>query len=255
MAPTKRSPKTPKAAKKRRNSKRVSHDEVKNNNATSPSCEKTTITAHHNQKKNNSIMPSSSSKDQKYYRFNSVEAYRHARDGSIEYLIEWNDKTKSWEPESNLNSAALDEATKFSLLENLEDNSKTEIRSSNIHGVGVFANEPIPKNATLFQFHCKPTYETVDFTPAEIEALSNIAKGMVKKFFVKENNNFPIPKHGIACALGISFYINSCKTKGCETEANLKFGTKNDLSGYKEIIATRNINRDEELLLPYNYDD
>jgi hypothetical protein len=184
----------------------------------------------------------------KFYKLKSIVDCKRVCSRGVQYLIKWNDNTTSWQPESNLNPEALNEAIKFSLLKNLEDNSIVEIRPSDIDGVGVFANRLIPKGTILFQFNCNPTHETVDFTPAEIETLNPDAQRIIIKFFLNENGYYAIPKHGIACALGMSFYINSSS----QEKANVKFGTKIDLSGYREIIANRKICPNEELMLPYS---
>ena len=78
------------------------------------------------------------------------------------------------------------------------------------------------------------------------------AQEIVKKFFLqKEDGSYPVPKHGMACALGLSFYCNSSHSTG--GQANIRFGDKKDLSGYLEIVADRDILPDEELLLSYEF--
>ncbi len=140
---------------------------------------------------------------------------------------------------------------KRQLLRNIDLNSCVEIRTSQLDGVGIFANREIPKGTQVFKFNCKPTLKTVDCSQEEIGSLLPDAQRMVKKFFLPRNGCYPIPKSGLACVLGLSFLVNSC---GVKAKANLKFGDKKDFSGYLEIVAARKIDPDEELCLPYKFD-
>ncbi|KAL7451491.1 hypothetical protein ACHAWC_003324 [Mediolabrus comicus] len=144
---------------------------------------------------------------------------------------------------------------KRQLLRNIDLNSCVEIRPSQIHGVGIFANRAIPKGTQVFKFNCKPTHKTVDCSQDEIDSLLPDAQRMVKKFFLPRRGCYPIPKHGIACALGLSFLVNSCEVEDVfDFNANLEFGDKKDFSGYLEIVAARKIDPDEELVLSYTFD-
>jgi hypothetical protein len=140
---------------------------------------------------------------------------------------------------------------KRQLLRNIDLNSCVELRPSQLDGVGIFANREIPRGTQVFKFNCKPTLKTVDCSQEEIDSLPPHAQRMVEKFFLPRNGCYPIPKPGLAYALGLSFFVNSC---GVKAKANLKFGDKKDFSGYLEIVAARKIDPDEELFLPYKFD-
>jgi len=143
---------------------------------------------------------------------------------------------------------------KRQLLRNLDLNSCVEVRPSQLDGVGIFANREIPEGTQVFKYNCKPTHKSVDCTPEEVASLLPEAQRMVKKFFLqKEDGCYPVPKHGMACALGLSFLVNSSYFTGSRAEANVKFGDTKDLSGYLEIVTDRTIYPDEELVLSYKF--
>eukprot|EP00986_Skeletonema_menzelii_P003954 scaffold1297_cov141-Skeletonema_menzelii.AAC.1 len=143
---------------------------------------------------------------------------------------------------------------KRQLLRNLDLNSCVEVRPSQLDGVGIFANREIPEGTQVFKYNCKPTHKSVDCTPEEVASLLPEAQRMVKKFFLqKEDGCYPVPKHGIACALGLSFLVNSSYSMGSTAKANVRFGDTKDLSGYLEIVTDRKIAPDEELVLSYEF--
>ena len=139
---------------------------------------------------------------------------------------------------------------KEKLTRNLQ-NHNLELRKSDIHGVGVFAITQLQKGTALGDYNRTPCPSTIDFTGEEISKLPNHVQNIVKSFILPSNNDvYSIPEHGLACTLGVTWYINSCQ--GTDKDANVEFGNKRDMSGFTEIITTRKIEKDEELLLPYS---
>lgn len=77
---------------------------------------------------------------------------------------------------------------------------------------------------------------------------------LVKDFIKPDDDGmYSIPKSGLISKLGIDMYTNSCHGTGIE--ANVEFGVSRDSSGFAEVVASRNINAGEELLLPYEVEN
>ena len=128
-----------------------------------------------------------------------------------------------------------------------------ELRQSDIEnaGVGVFAIRKISSGTAIAKFNGPPSARTIAFTEEEVSALDEDVQEIIRKFILPHNGKYPIPKHGLSYALGVSWYINSCV--GTDKSANVVFGNKRDESGYTEIVTTRAIEKGEELLLPYTH--
>ena len=118
-------------------------------------------------------------------------------------------------------------------------NHNLELRKSDMHGVGFFAITQLQKGIAIGNFNQKPCPSNIDFTREEISKLPNHVQNIVKYFILPSNNDvYTIPEHRLKCSLGVTWYINS--------------GNKSVLSGFTEIITTRTVEKDEELLLPYS---
>lgn len=129
-----------------------------------------------------------------------------------------------------------------------------DLRASEVHGIGVFAMTDIPKGTHLFKFNGAPTSATTDLSPQELSTLDEHVQFTVRKFFLPNSDgSFPIPAHGLSCALGLSFFMNS--SHDTQHTANVEFGNKRDESGFTEIVTSRDIKRDEELLVPYRIEN
>lgn len=143
------------------------------------------------------------------------------------------------------------DAEKEVLLRHLQNHHHVEIRPSEVDGVGVFALVDIPRPGTvLFRFNGEPSSRTVPLKRREVAGLPDHVQTTLGKFILPGNNGvYHVPAHGLTCALGLGFYVNSCK--GTNRVANVEFGNRIDDSGFVEIVTTRGIMKDEELLLPY----
>ncbi|KAL9185899.1 hypothetical protein ACHAXT_003676 [Thalassiosira profunda] len=147
-------------------------------------------------------------------------------------------------------NAVVRHGQKESLLSNLESHN-AELRPSSIHGIGVFALALIPVGTKLFQFNGGPSSRTCGLAADEIGSLPNHVQHILQKFILynEEDGLYHVPEHGLSCALGVSYYLNSAE--GAKHEPNVEFGRDLDSSGLAEIVATRDIGKDEELLLSY----
>ena len=124
------------------------------------------------------------------------------------------------------------------------------VKRSQIHGVGGIAVTNIPKNTKLFKFNGVAGAGIIDLPSHELRTLPDHVQNMVKDLFVPNaDGSYPIPKAGMNCALGISYFLNSAH--GTAYEPNVEFGCKRDESGMAEIITTKDIEVGEELLLDY----
>ena len=155
--------------------------------------------------------------------------------------------------ESALHHDAAKDA-KQKLTRHLKYHTNLELRKSDIHGIGVFAITQLQKGTSVGDYNRQPSPYSIDYTETGISELpDNHVQKVIKSFILTNNNGaYPIPEHGLNCTLGVTFYINSCQDT--DKEANVEFGNKRDKSGFTEIITTRTIEKDEELLLPYSID-
>lgn len=111
---------------------------------------------------------------------------------------------------------------------------KTKLRQSKIHGIGVFADQFIPKGTVTWEYD--PKYD-VCFTKKEIHGLPEPGKGVLLFYcyYDKKLNRY------ILCADHLR-HINHAKQKKLE----------NIVSTPRRDIAARDIKKGEELICDYN---
>jgi SET domain-containing protein len=78
-----------------------------------------------------------------------------------------------------------------------------KLAPSNIEGIGVFAIRDIPENTIIF----RNTSEFVEVSKKFLGRINPNVAQLYKNFFVSDEDNIWIPKHGINM-LDISFYLN-----------------------------------------------
>lgn len=113
---------------------------------------------------------------------------------------------------------------------------KTKLSLSNVHGIGLFADQFIPKGTATWKYH--PDYDTA-FTEKEVEGMSEPAKKIFLHYayFDAEINKY------VLCFDDQRFINHSSKKMNVHT-------TK------IQDIASRDIEPGEELLCDYNrFDD
>ena len=114
----------------------------------------------------------------------------------------------------------------------LYKNNKIEVRSSKIHGYGVFAKKNIKKDELLEECH----YIVVDYSSKVQHFYFSWprGKGLFEKYVI---------------ALGYGTIYNGCEPG--DEHANWKTDTDNDIF---EFYAVKDIKKDEEILIDYSYE-
>lgn len=131
------------------------------------------------------------------------------------------------------------------LLKNLQNDTYCRIGLSKIHGVGIIAIKPIPKNTNPFYITGRKciSYKTIELTDKEVKILPTVVQKLVNDFIGKENNIYSIPSNGFN-SLDISFYLNNSKNNNLDIiETKCK---------YMEFVTNRDIEIGEELTIDYD---
>ncbi len=132
-------------------------------------------------------------------------------------------------------------------------NHKVKVGQSKVDhdGVGAIAMADISKDTRLFHFNGAPTNETIALAEDDIEDLPLHVQRVVKMYTRPNDDGLrDVPKNGFAFALGISWYLNTADDT--IFEPNVGEGPGLDESGFAELIALRDIEPGEELLLGYD---
>ena len=137
-------------------------------------------------------------------------------------------------------------------LRHLSNSTFVELRPSARHGVGVFATRRIPAGVDAFNTNGPPSGATLDLTAAEVEKLPAHVQATIRHFVVPHREQdggsllYGMPNAGLN-TLDASWYLNN------DVEApNVQFGDEHDQRGFTRILSTRDIEVDEELVLPYD---
>ncbi|KAL7458176.1 hypothetical protein ACHAWC_009737 [Mediolabrus comicus] len=132
-------------------------------------------------------------------------------------------------------------------------NHKVKVGRSKVDqdGVGAIAMADISEGTRLFHFNGAPTNETIALTEDDIEDLPHHVQRVVTMYTRPNDDGLrDVPKNGFSFALGVSWYLNTADDT--VYEANVGEGPGLDESGFAELIALRDIEPDEELLLGYD---
>jgi uncharacterized protein len=107
---------------------------------------------------------------------------------------------------------------------------KTYISHSNIHGIGLFAGEPIPKGTVIWAFD-----EPIDqrFTPADVSKMPPMMKAFLSRYAYCERGTL------VLCGDHARF-MNHSPTPSCGNDASRRV-----------TLALRDIAKDEELTDDY----
>ena len=138
---------------------------------------------------------------------------------------------------------------KYNLLENLKSNVYCRIRSSTVHGVGVFAIRDIPANINPFEntYGCDDK-DTVILNESDIADLNKAVRKMIYSFYHENDGNYVIPVKGLN-SLDISYYLNH------SSEPNLTH-YQDENCGMVSFKTLKKIKKGEELFINYNsYDN
>jgi len=131
---------------------------------------------------------------------------------------------------------------KKQLLENLKNDIYCRLKTSSIHGVGVFAIRNIPKGIDPFK-GCE-IERWIGFKESELKDLRPEVKKMVYDLSAFQKGKVWIPNFGLN-SIGTSYFVNSSK------KPNLKA-----LKDGEKFITIRHIKAGEELTVDYRtYDE
>jgi len=119
------------------------------------------------------------------------------------------------------------------------NNTYTELRPSKIEGIGVFAVRDIPKGSTIFgQDCCQHKWTKYKVLDLEQHINPDVIRLLKKYFILEKDMTIEIPDCGLK-SLNASFYVNHSTKPNCYVDDHFN------------IIALRDIKRDEELTYDY----
>ena len=128
-------------------------------------------------------------------------------------------------------------------LRHLRTHTLTELKASNIEGVGVFALVEIPANTVLFQSTETNELPIRYISGSEFESLPEHVRKFITKFLVPNDRGYPVPSPGLH-AVDQSFYLNH------STSANVRLVPTDDHL-WVDFVTSRDIIKGEELCLDY----
>ena len=127
--------------------------------------------------------------------------------------------------------------TKEELLHELKNETFAALKSSPIHGIGVFAVCDIPKECkTVFS---KDTGRWIKLSMAEVEQLPAHAKEFIETYYLYDETNYFIPDHGCK-VMDMANYLNHSNTPNIISVLDGEY-----------FETTREIATGEELLIDY----
>jgi len=127
--------------------------------------------------------------------------------------------------------------TKEELLHELKNETYAALKSSPIHGIGVFAVCDIPKGCkTVFS---KDTGGWIKLSMAETERLPAHAKEFIETYYLYDEVNYFIPDHGCKM-MDMANYLNHSNTPNIISVLDGEY-----------FETTRDIATGEELLVDY----
>jgi len=127
--------------------------------------------------------------------------------------------------------------TKEELLHELKNETFAALKSSPIHGIGVFAVCDIPKGCkTVFS---KDTGRWIKLSMAEVEQLPAHAKEFIETYYLYDEANYFIPDYGCK-VMDMANYLNHSNTPNIISVLDGEY-----------FETTRDIASGEELLIDY----
>ena len=127
--------------------------------------------------------------------------------------------------------------SKKKLFEHLSQEVYCHLGVSPVHGIGVFAMRNIPKDVNPMRSLLK--FDEIAYTHKEIKALPRGVRKEIDMFCYYDDDHVFVPQIGLN-AMNMAVYLNHSKTP------NLKMRKDGVL------IALRDIQQDEELLMDYD---
>ncbi len=127
---------------------------------------------------------------------------------------------------------------KNKILKNLE-NTYCRIKSSPLHGIGVFAIRDIPKNTNPFKGIKRQKWAEVDVN--KLKHLDKNIMKMIDNFYVIEKDErVEVNETGLN-GMNISYFLNNSETPNVKR-----------INGGHEMITLRKIKKGEELTVAYS---
>jgi SET domain-containing protein len=127
--------------------------------------------------------------------------------------------------------------TREQLLLELQHDTYIMLRSSPVHGIGVFAIKDIPKGCrTIFS---KDVGEWIKLSIAEVEQLPHYSRNHIETYCLFDEENYFVPDYGFKL-MDLVLYLNH------SAEPNIV-----SLNEGEQFEALRNIKAGEELLVNY----
>ena len=124
--------------------------------------------------------------------------------------------------------------TKEELLHELKNETFAALKSSPIHGIGVFAVCDIPKGCkTVFS---KDTGRWIKLSMAEVEQLPAHAKEFIETYYLYDETHYFIPDHGCK-VMDMANYLNHSNTPNIISVLDGEyFETTRDIATGEELV-------------------
>jgi SET domain-containing protein len=129
--------------------------------------------------------------------------------------------------------------TQQELLTQLRDDTYAMLKSSPIHGVGVYAIRDIPKGCR--KIFSKGIGEWIKLPIKDVEALPTGSRALVETYCLFDDENYFVPDYGFKL-MDLVNYLNHSHTPNVQS-----------LNEGEEFEALRDIKAGEELLINYEH--
>jgi SET domain-containing protein len=129
--------------------------------------------------------------------------------------------------------------TKEELLLQLGQQTYATLKSSPVHGIGVFAIQPIPKGCR--NIFSKGVGEWIKLPIAEVELLPNHSRELIETYCLFDKDNYYVPDYGFKL-MDLVNYLNHSYTPNIIS-----------INEGEEFEAIRDITTGEELLINYEH--
>ena len=125
------------------------------------------------------------------------------------------------------------------LLEQLRNQTYVMLKSSPVHGIGVFAIKNIPKGGR--DIFSKNTGEWIKLPISEVETLPEYSRNLIETYCLFDNENYFVPEYGFK-VLDPVIYLNH--------SSHPNIISINEGEDFEAIV---DINSGQELLIDYGY--
>ncbi len=120
------------------------------------------------------------------------------------------------------------------LLDQLKNQTKIALKSSPIHGIGVFAIQPIPKGSQ--DIFLKGTSNWIEVPIKEVELLPAHSRSLIETYCLFDEKNYFVSEHGFNMIDPVIYLNHSSKPNIVSVNDGNDFEALHDITPGEELL-------------------